>query len=72
MKIDGYLVGEFIDGRDEAEEPGEERTDGKSSNAVPEEKHDDTAFGDGAFFPGDFRMEKISKNGGKSVRNDAV
>ena len=28
--------------------------------------------GDGAFFPSDARMEKVSKNGGKSIRDDAV
>ena len=72
MKIRADIVDEFVKWRDEAEEPSEERADGNGGDTIPDEEHNNTAFGDGAFFPGDFGMENIGENGGEGIGDDAV
>lgn len=68
----GNTVGEFVERTSEAEEPSKEGADGESGESVPEEEHQDAAFCDGAFLPGDFGMHKVGEDGGEGVRDDAV
>lgn len=72
VEIRADIVDEFVKWCDEAKEPGEEGADGDGSDAVPDEEHNNTAFSDGAFFPGDFRMENIGEDGSKRISDDTI
>lgn len=64
------IESEFIEWGDKAEELGEERVDCKSGEEIPDKKFIDSGFGDRAFFPGDFRMKKISNEGAYGSGNE--
>ena len=58
------VEGELIEGGDKAEKLGEKWTDSKGQNKVPDEEFIFGELGDGAFFPGDFRVQDVSKKSG--------
>ena len=72
MKGRANTMGKLVKRSEKTEYPGEEGADGKSSDTVPDEKHNDAAFGDGALFPGDFRMKDVGKNSGEGVRYHGI
>lgn len=51
---------------------GKKRANDDGSNAIPDKEHNDATLGDVAFFPGDARMGKVGKNGGKKIGDDAI
>lgn len=72
VEIRADIVDEFVKWCDEAKEPGEEGADGDGGDAVPNEEHNNTALGDEALFPGDFRMKNVSQDGSESIRNNTI
>ena len=72
VEIRADIMNKFVKWCDETEKPGKKWADGDGGDAVPNEEHNNTAFGNGALFPGDFGMENIGENGGERVGDDAV
>ena len=72
MEASENIECKFIDRSDKTKEPGKEWANGDGGKTIPEEEYNNTMFGNGAFLPGDFRMENISEDGGERVRNDTV
>ena len=66
------IVGKFVNWRDEAKKPCKKRANSDSSDAVPKEEHKNAALRNGAFFPGDFRMENVGKDSSEGVRNNTI
>lgn len=72
VEICANTVDEFVKWRDVAKKPSKKWADGDGGDAVPNEEHNNTAFSDGTFFPGNFGMKNIGENGGESVGDDAI
>lgn len=72
VKIRAEIVGKFVKWCDEAKKPSKKWADGDGGDTVPNEEHNNTALGDGALFPGDFRMENIGENGGEGIGDDTI
>ncbi len=47
----------------------EKGADKKGGGEVPDEEFVDGSFGEGAFFPSDFRMKEVGKDGGGESAN---
>ena len=72
VQIGKNIKGKFVDWSNKTKEPGKKWTDGNGGETVPEKEHNDTTFGNMAFFPGDFGVKNIGENGSKSIGNDTI
>lgn len=68
----GELMNKSVDWGDKTKKPSKEGADDESGDAVPEEKHKNTAFSNGAFFPGDFGVKNKGEDGGEDIGDDAI
>ncbi len=63
------VEGKIIKWSDKAKELSEKGADKKGGGKVPDKEFVDGSFGEGAFFPSDFRMEEVGKDGGGESAN---
>ena len=69
MDSAGNIIDKFVERSKKAKKLRKARSDSNGKHSVPDEKSDNGMFGDFALFPGDFRMCKVSNDGGDGSSN---